>query len=206
MELTVEDNDALTELLNIGYGRAAGALAELTGYRIVLEVPNVGIHNIEAIGPELQRAINAEAVSVHQAFSGVVSGTALVVLDRTSALTLVDLLNERTERPEDFDLNANETITEVGNIVLNATLGVFANLLKIRMNFHVPLLRIDSSPNIVATIANGSTEMPWHGLMIHTRFTVKTNSVTGYMVIILGTSSLDRLLNEVRTWGRQVLE
>ena len=34
MELTSSQHDALTELINIGYGRAAGALSELTGYRI----------------------------------------------------------------------------------------------------------------------------------------------------------------------------
>ena len=33
MELTLEQQDALTELINIGYGRAAGALSDLTGYR-----------------------------------------------------------------------------------------------------------------------------------------------------------------------------
>jgi chemotaxis protein CheC len=57
MELTVTHKDALTELINIGYGRAAGALSELTGYRVSLEVPQVAMHDIEAVGPILQSLI-----------------------------------------------------------------------------------------------------------------------------------------------------
>ena len=206
VDLTAEETDSLTELLNIGYGRAAGALSALTGYRIMLEVPQVGIHEIDAIGPALQCAIKADAVTVEQRFSGLVTGSALVMLDQPSALTLVHLLDEGADPLEKFDAHANETITEVGNIVLNASLGAFANFLKIRMEFQVPLLRVDTAENIIASIVTDSIERPWHGLMIHTRFTIKTTNVTGYMVIVLGTSSLDRLLRELDRWGAQPLD
>ena len=39
MELTVAQKDALTELINIGYARAAGALSELTGIASSSEFP-----------------------------------------------------------------------------------------------------------------------------------------------------------------------
>ena len=58
MELTANQRDTLTELINIGYGRAAGALSELTGYRITLEVPKVAIHAIEET-TELLREVTA---------------------------------------------------------------------------------------------------------------------------------------------------
>ncbi|MGZ4989004.1 MAG: chemotaxis protein CheC, partial [Limisphaerales bacterium] len=43
MELNASQKDALTELINIGYARAAGALSELTGHRIELAVPAVAM-------------------------------------------------------------------------------------------------------------------------------------------------------------------
>ena len=49
MELTTVQQDALIELLNIGFGRAASALSELTGHRVVLEVPEVSIHSVAAL-------------------------------------------------------------------------------------------------------------------------------------------------------------
>ena len=63
MELTIEQKDALTELINIGYGRAAAALSELTGYRITLEVPRVSMHEIQAIAPLLESMINLDVAS-----------------------------------------------------------------------------------------------------------------------------------------------
>ena len=43
-------------------------------------------------------------------------------------------------------------------------------------------------------------EQVQYGLMIHTRFQVKAADVTGYLVIVLGIASLDRLLVELGNW------
>ena len=44
MELTAVQQDALVELLNIGFGRAAASLSQLTGHRVLLDVPQVTLH------------------------------------------------------------------------------------------------------------------------------------------------------------------
>src|SRR6186997_34976 len=105
MELTYTQKDALTELINIGYGRAAGALSELTGYRISLEVPEVTMHEIDAIGPLLESRINLGVASVNQVFSGPVSGNALLLLDEASALILSRLLGDEHAVSEVLDTN-----------------------------------------------------------------------------------------------------
>jgi chemotaxis protein CheC len=41
--------------------------------------------------------------------------------------------------------------------------------------------------------------------MIHTRFQIRASNVLGYLVIILGVTSLDRLMLEMKRWEeRQV--
>ena len=42
MKLTALQEDALIELLSIGFGRAAASLSQLTGDRVVLEAPLAG--------------------------------------------------------------------------------------------------------------------------------------------------------------------
>jgi chemotaxis protein CheC len=49
MKLTAVQEDALIELLNIGFGRAAASLSQLTGHRVLLEVPHVTIHPIDEV-------------------------------------------------------------------------------------------------------------------------------------------------------------
>lgn len=200
MELNADRRDALTELINIGYGRAAGSLSELTGYRISLEVPKVAIHEITEMGPLLEEMLGVPVVSVNQGFAGPVAGDALLLLDESSALVLSQLLSENQSAAATFDFNAREIITEVGNILLNACLGVFGNLLNIQVSFAVPRLTVESVVRIIDAAMLNSAEKLSHGLLIHTRFHLKTGDVSGYLVIVLDIASLDRLLLEVDKW------
>ena len=199
MELTHNQKDALTELINIGYARAAGALSQLTGHRITLEVPKVAIHRIAEMTGLLQEVVQGEVASVNQVFSGPVAGNALLLLDDDAALLLTRLLTGNDKASSVMDSAAREVITEVGNIVLNACLGVFGNLLRVQVSFSVPRLHVESVEQVFSSITVADRELEY-ALMIHTRFYVQTENVSGYLVIVLGVTSLDRLLYEVRQW------
>lgn len=203
MELTAQQKDSLTELINIGYGRAAGVLSELTGYRISLEVPQVTIHDIEEIGPMLSKLLVSPVASVNQVFRGPISGNALLVLDEPSAMVMTHLLSDEKAVSHEFDSNAREIITEVGNILLNACLGVFGNLLQIQVTFSVPRLTFEHVNKALQVVAEQSEEKLRYGLMVHTRFHVKTADVTGYLVMVLGVGSFDRLLVELKNWEKR---
>jgi chemotaxis protein CheC len=205
MELTATQQDSLTELINIGYGRAAAALSDLTGHRIDLEVPHVAMHPINEITPLLSTVVQGEVASVNQIFSGPIGGNALLLLDEQAALMLTRLLIEAGDTSSGLDAAGREIITEVGNIVLNACLGVFGNLLRVQVAFSVPRLRVEGVESILQSIVVNDEELRY-ALMIHTRFYLRAGNVSGYLVIILGITSLDRLLDELDNWeGRQTL-
>ena len=205
MELTEQQSDALSELINIGYARAAGALSELTGHRISLEVPRVAIHEIHQITSLLTSVLKGEVASVNQVFSGPVSGNALLLLDEQAALLLYQLLTEHSDTAV-LDSGAREVITEVGNILLNACLGVFGNLLRVHVSFAVPRLQIESVEEVLGSISVGKEELRY-ALMIHTRFRVRASDVSGYLVLILGIVSMERLLAELKQWeARQIAQ
>src|SRR5687767_13655767 len=94
MDLTEERKDALIELVNIGYARAAGALSDLTGHRITLRVPDVAIHTMDQITGALEEVIEGEVTCVHQMFGGPISGNAIMLFDQTAALSLVGMLTD----------------------------------------------------------------------------------------------------------------
>jgi chemotaxis protein CheC len=203
MELTVSQQDALTELINIGYARAAAVLSDLTGHRISLDVPEVAIHLIEEIRQRLQKVIQGEVASVNQVFSGPISGNAILLLDREAALLLNSLLTDRSDFSE-LDGAAREVITEVGNIVLNACLGAFGNLLKVQVTFTVPYLQVESVDRVLRSITVSGDELEY-ALIIHTRFHMRASDVSGYLVIILGVTSLETLMDELRKWEEREL-
>jgi chemotaxis protein CheC len=113
------------------------------------------------------------------------------------------LLTDRSEAAE-LDGAAKEVITEVGNIVLNACLGVFGNLLQVQVSFTVPDLRVDTIQDVLKWIKVDDSEIRY-ALMIHTRFYLRASDVSGYLVIILGVTSLERLLQELRKWEERQL-
>lgn len=203
MELSLGQRDALTELINIGYGRAAGALSELTGYRITLEVPKVSMHEISELVPLLGDVVQGEVASVNQMFTGPIAGNAMLLLDSKSAVVLSQLLTDERLGAHELNASAREIITEVGNILLNACLGVFGNLLHVHVSFAVPRLHIESVQHVLESIQIDTDEKLSYGLMIHTRFRLRASNVTGYLIIILGITSLDRMLRELENWENE---
>jgi chemotaxis protein CheC len=199
MELTENQRDALTELINIGYGRAAGALSDLTGHRIEMDVPKVAIHSIDKTTEMLREVINGDVASVNQIFTGPVAGNALLLLDERAALMLSELLTEGKTPSRSLDASVREVITEVGNILLNACLGVFGNELQVQVSFSVPKMSVDSAEGVLHSITVRNEELRF-ALMIHMRFHLRAKNINGYMVIILGVVSLDRLMLELKRW------
>jgi chemotaxis protein CheC len=201
VELTAVQQDALIELLNIGFGRAAASLSQLTGHRVLLEVPQVTIHPVGEVTASLEGVISAEVASVHQIFSGPVAGDALLMLDQSGAAMLKELLTSEPALPLSIDASAREVITEVGNILLNACLGTFGNILHVQVTFSVPRLSLQSVGAILETL-RVHREGVRYALVIHAGFKLRDAEVRGYLVIVLSVASLDRLLREIEQWER----
>src|SRR5580765_859091 len=199
MLLTALQQDALIELLNIGFGRAGASLSQLTGHRVLLEVPKVTIHPIEEVAQALEGVIASDVASVHQIFSGPVAGDALLMLDQNGAAILKELLTSEPALPLAIDASAREVIAEVGNILLNACLGTFGNLLKVQVSFSVPHLSIENVGAILESLRIAHEEIRY-ALVVHAGFRLRDTQVTGYMIIVLSVASLDRLIHAVEDW------
>ena len=199
MNLTAQQQDALIELLNIGFGRAGASLSQLTGHRVVLEVPQVSIHPIEDLSEALRPLMSGEVASVHQIFSGPVGGDALLILDHRGAGILKELLTDEAPLPLRVDASGREVLTEVGNILLNACLGTFGNILDVQVSFSIPHLNLDTLQGVLQTLIVKREGMRY-GLLVHAGFRLRDAEVTGYLVIVLSVASLDRLLKAVAAW------
>ena len=197
--LTENQRDALTEMINIGFGRAAASLSKLTGHRVELEAPNIAIYPIHELHQALGQVIHGEIATVHQVFSGPVSGDALLVLDAAGAALIKELLTGEPALPIAIDASGQEVITEVGNVLLNACLGMFGNLLQVHVSFSVPQLTLDSLRAVLDSVTVNREELRY-GLVVHAAFRVRRGAVSGYLVIVLSVASLDRLLEAVEGW------
>jgi chemotaxis protein CheC len=204
MQMTERQNDALAELINIAFSRTAAALSDLTGHRVVLDVPKVAIYPVSELATRLAEFLPAELASVHQVFTGPLTGDALLLLSYDGAVMLTDLLTDEYVRSRRLNESAREVLTEVGNILLNACLGIFGNLLQVRISFSVPRLHLETLNDMVRSLVIDKEELRY-ALVVYTAFRVRDSAISGYLVIALSVVSLDRLIQEVEGWEeRQV--
>ena len=202
MKLTERQSDALSELINIAFARTGAALSELTGHRVLLNPPEVAVYKAEELRDALAKFVPGDVASIHQVFAGPVAGDALLILNYAGAVQLTDLLTDGHVPSVFLDESAREVLTEVGNILLNACLGMFGNLLNVRVTFSVPRLHLETLDELIESTTTGKGDMHY-ALVIYTAFQIRDSSVRGFLVIVLSVASLDRLIHEVDAWEAQ---
>jgi len=201
MLLTEKQNDALTELINIGFGRTAASLSQLTGHRVLLEVPEISLHPVGELGSKLANFIHGEIATVQQIFTGSVSGNALLLLNYEGAVMLSQLVvPDGSPASDRIDVPTGEVLTEIGNILLNSCLSVFGNLLQIQISFSVPRLYLEALDGLIHSLIIGKEEVRY-AMVMYTSFKIRESSINGYLVMILGVVSLEKFLAFIDNWA-----
>ena len=199
MTLTERQTDALGEFINIAFSRTASSLSEITGQRVLLDVPQVEIYPIEDVAAQLTRFLPGDVASIHQPFDGAIAGDAFLILNYEGAVRLTDLLTDNNVRQHQLDESAREVLIEVGNILLNACLGMFGNVLKVRVSFFVPNLHLESLDELINLVKKERDGLRY-AIIVYTSFRIRESAVTGYLVLVLSVISLNRLIEEIERW------
>jgi len=184
--------DALRELANMGVGQAASLLQELLGYDIQLQVPKMRI--LHGIGAET----NSEDLFFKQLsivevnFSGDISGIAMLAFPPKGASKLIKVLTG--DEPPEIHLNSlvADTLTEVGNIVLNSVMGLISNMFEQNWRYSVPAYKLSTVNNLLKDFENIDNVTI---LLIQTNFIVDELEVNGDIYIVFGLKSLNKLLS-----------
>lgn len=174
----------------------------MTRQRIVLTAPQVELHTIDQVKNALGEMLKGEVASVHQVFGGPVSGHALLLISKEGADTLTALLVDEKIAAVEGRVARREALAELGNIVLQGSMGVCGNLLQIHVSFSVPSLALESVDDLLNSIIVGQKELQF-ALLVKTRFELQRSQVSGYLVVILGITSFSMLLQELEKWEQR---
>jgi chemotaxis protein CheC len=201
MVLTAHQQDSLAELINIAFSRTAASLSDLTGQRVLLDSPRLELRPLGDLTLMLDGEVHeGDIATIHQIFSGPMSGDALLLLNYPDAVVLTNLLTNMHSQTSRLDTSAREVLTEVGNILLNSSLGAFGNLLQVHITFTVPHLHVEPLDMLLNSTFLGTDEARY-ALVIVTSFRLRDSAVSGYLVLVLGVQSLDALIQSIETLG-----
>ncbi len=207
--LTDLQRDAISELMNIGMGRAASALSQMAHDEVQLSVPLVDLVPVNNM-TQFLRAQTLDAITaVKQPFSGVFWGEALLLFPEAQSLELARILLQDMvplERMADME---QEAFMELGNIILNACLGSLANLLSSEISSSLPILVQGTCTEIFAILQNEYLNDDYV-LFLKIDFAMPTRAINGYVAFVIdGTStqslqdSVEHLLSALQAWEQE---
>jgi len=189
-KLTPRQIDALTEIINIGVGRAASILNEMVGHHVTLHVPEVKIISLSRVGEATGYSANARLSTVKMPFEGALSGIASLIFPPESASKLVAMLVGEESDEADLDSMKVETLNEVGNIVLNSVIGSIGNMLDHRFEYSVPVF----SDGVFGDIFNSSSGENSVAIIAKADFSITGHNITGDIMIIFELDSFDNIV------------
>jgi chemotaxis protein CheC len=195
--LTAEQYDSLTELVNIGFSRAANSLSELTGDRILLQVPKVDVISVSLLEEHLSPFFPNEISTVHQIFKGEITGDAVFLLDSQMGLKLCDLVAQyELGHYLSFNAEAVEVLTETGNIIMNSCLGIFGNMLNVHFTFSIPHMSVTSLKAMLQSLRTVKDQNEY-ALLITMIFIMRDSQMTGYIILLMSVNSLEVLVSSL---------
>lgn len=187
------DTDALTEMFNVGLHRAAASLSEITGQRILVDMPKLVVCEIGEIEQPLAELVGAEVATVHQMFGGAVVGDAVLLIEQDKAAALAKLMTAgEAAIGGRLDQSAREVLAEIGNIVLGACLSGFGDMMQTPVSFSVPRIHIESLKTILRSLLIDDGEVQY-AVIVATQFRLASLAVDGYLVVAVGAESLSRI-------------
>lgn len=194
MNLTADQLDALTELINIGVGQAAGMLNEMIEFRIHLQVPWLKFLSSAELLQELGGRLGKELLSsVQLEFSGSFGGNAQLVFPTDSAATLVEVLTGEESASPALDELKIGTLTEVGNIVINGVMGSISNILTQPIHYQVPNY-IEEDIEHLLPLQEQQSKNQGEFLLAQTRFDIEELQVQGDIILFFNMGSFNALL------------
>lgn len=204
IELSEIQKEAITELMNISIGRAASSLNQLVDEEIRLTVPRVlFIERSEASKRIDERGVNGTC-AVMQEFSGPCSGDALLVFPEKKSLELVRAIIGETVPLDSLTELEHEALTEVGNIVLNASLGSIANLLDMEITCSLPEYLKGSGEEILSQ-GSGNMNNGDMAMFMEVDFELKQRKINGYVIFMLDMDSANEFIKVVNDYASNIV-
>jgi chemotaxis protein CheC len=185
--------DVLREIGNIGAGNAATALAQMIDKKVDMKVPKVNMMDFEDV-PDLIGGAEELVSGIYFQFEGDIEGSIMFVLDRDSAINLINLL--MPIETEGFDEMTISALMEIGNILSGSYIASLSNLTNLTIKISPPAIAIDMAGAILSVPAIEFGYVSDKILIIENEFfeDLNSKSVNGYFFLIPDIDSYERLM------------
>lgn len=193
------EQDALTEIFNIGVGMAANVLSQMVGEQVKLSVPMVELTTQQQAKKYYVDREQRPLCTIRQTYSGEVTTDAILMFPEENSLELVRLMVGGNVPLEQLTEMENDAMAEIGNIILNAVISSLSSTLGLTFVGSLPDVSVIPVEHIFAYRAaaaqSGEDEAPVLALTID--FELSARQVSGYLAFLLDIPSSEKLISHL---------
>lgn len=195
--------DILKEIFNVSVGQAANMLSEITGKKILLDVPIVEILGMDKNNGDMIKTFlripEGTLMMSSINFQKRLKGKANLVFPANKMRKFINLcINEEIESEEedlDFTDMDLDIIKEVGNIILNSIIGGIGNFLEISLEYTIPSVKVFDKNDFQKNI---QSREDFSMIMLYITFIIGDTEIEGAIIIDLTLGSLEELIKEIK--------
>ena len=189
IDLTELQSEALKEILNMGAGKAAASLAALTGEHFILSVPSVSLYTVEELEENTMQGESNRTIMLH--VGGDLRGFTSMVFSIGSARRLLSNVLEGELNEEEIEILEESALMELGNVVVGAIVGVFANTLNLNLQFSTPTLLNGYVKDLVSAGAIGRNPQI---IVARITFVDSGGVAEGYFITVFDVNSMESVI------------
>lgn len=188
-EISLESRmDLLSECVNIGLGRAAEALNRMCATHVTLSAPEIRILTRLSLTEATAGRCPSVCEGVFLPFEGVMRGITALAFAHGDAANLVTGLTESIGIAEASPQMYEDTLREVGNVVLVGVLGAMGTMLGLHVTYQ-PL----STANNLGPILAVADALHSVTLYVRANFTLARYMCTGDILVVLAQEGFETL-------------
>ena len=193
---STEEKDILQEVMNIAFGQATAELAEVIDIFVILSIPDIKVVKGKDLPSYFINEMSGSTIVnlIEQNFLGKFSGQALLIFPSGAEKELIKLFNQENADEiynVDMDTLEQETLIEVGNILIGACIGKITELLSDFVTYDPPRLMVQDLSK--STQSQFPVDKDSFAISIRTVFRFEQQNVEGYLFLITPQHSIQWL-------------
>lgn len=199
IELQALEQDALTEIFNIGVGIAADAIYQMVGERVPLSVPVIELTSQQGARQRYLARESRQLCAIRQIYEGEFDTDAILMFPQESSQELACMMVGSDLPADQLAEMTQDAMAELGNIILNAVISNLASSLKMSLEGTLPVVGVISADSVFSQRAGrqdeGQDAAPVLALMID--FELSAKRVSGYLAFLLDEQSSHKLIERL---------
>lgn len=185
---TADQQETVVELMNIGVGKAASALSRLVQDEVLLSVPKIDFVDMQTAESTFNELLPTALAGVTQAFDGFINGKAALIFPEERSLELVRILVGHELSASEISELEQDTLAELGNILLNSCLATLANILHREIHTALPEAYSGDCHKMLHLLCDQDDSLI---MLVQIDFSLRQRALQGYLAFIIDLRSAE---------------